>query len=91
MANAQLIAENVMRAQADREASTNRVMEATVYNEKLVKVLTLIGVAEVAIEDYTPNDVELHDVTSGEYRRQLDSAKEKYNQATEEICGYSRN
>ena len=69
MANAQLIAENVMRAQADREASTNLGMEAPVYDQKLIKVLTLVGVAEVAIRDYTPDDVEIHDVTDGEYKR----------------------
>ena len=86
MANAQLVAEDVMRAQANKEASTNLGMEAPVYEQKLIKVLTLVGMAEVAIRDYTPDDIEIHDVTDGEYRRQLEGTHEKYEQAQGEIC-----
>ena len=42
--------------------------------------------AEVAIDDYTEDDVELPDATNGEYLRQLESAHVKYDRAQEEIC-----
>ena len=86
MANAQLIAEDVMRAQANEEASTNLGMEAPVYEQKLIKVLTLVGMAEVAIRDYIPDDVEIHNVADGEFRRQLEGTRAKYEQAQAEIC-----
>ena len=56
------------------------------YEEKLIKVCMLVEIAKVAICDYMPGDVEIHDVKDGEFRRLLEGTRAKYEQAQAEIC-----
>ena len=75
MANAQLFANNVMGAQANEDAPINLDMEAPLYEEKMIKVRTLVEIAKATIGDYTPSDVEMHDVMDGEFRRLLEDIR----------------
>ena len=86
MANVQLLANDIMGAQANEDAPINLSMEAHLYEEKLIKVRTLVEIAKVGIHDYMPSDVEIHDVKDGEYRRLLEGTYAKYEQAQAEIC-----
>ena len=86
MANVQLSADNIMGAQADEDAPVNLDMDALLYKQKMIKVRTLVEIAKATIGDYTPSDVEMHDVMDGEFRRLLEDIHTRYVLAQAEIC-----
>ena len=53
---------------------------------KMVNIVKLVQMVDVAISDYTEEDVEFHDVANGEHLRQLQRVRDKYDRTQEEIC-----
>ena len=56
------------------------------YQERLVKIASLIHLVDVAIADYGEVDVEIHDVRYDLHKEELMKAREAYVNASQEIC-----
>ena len=60
-------------------------MEAAEYDEKRVNIVKQVQVVDLAINDYTDEDVEPYDVVDGEHLRQLQRIHDKYDLAQGDI------
>ena len=70
----------------DPEAAKMAEMEAAEYVKKRVNIVKQVQVVDLAINDYTDEDVEPYDVANGEHLRQLQRTRDKYDLAQGEIC-----
>merc|ERR1712105_390358 len=61
-------------------------MDDPAYQERLVKIASLIHLVDVAIADYGETDVEIHDVRNDLHKEELKKAREVYVSASQEIC-----
>ena len=61
-------------------------MDEPTYQERLLKIASLVNMVDVAITDYGERDVEIHDVKNDEYKDQLGKTRERYERASQEIC-----
>merc|ERR1712105_31752 len=61
-------------------------MDDPAYQERLVKIASLIHLVDVAIADYGETDVEIHDVRNDLHKEELKKACEAYVSASQEIC-----
>ena len=61
-------------------------MDEPTYQERLLKIASLVNMVDVAITDYGEKDVEIHDVRNDEYKDQLGKARKRYERASQEIC-----
>ena len=67
----------------DPEAAKMAEMEAAEYDKKRVNVVKQVQVVDLAINDYTDEDVEPYDVANGEHLRKLQRIRDKYDLAQE--------
>ena len=65
----------------DTEAAKMAEMEAAEYDVKRVNIVKQVQVVDLAINDYTDEDVEPYDVVDGEHLRQLQRIHDKYDRA----------
>merc|ERR1712105_327978 len=61
-------------------------MDNPVYQERLLKIASLINMVDVAIADYGEGDVEIHDIRNDLHKEELKKACEAYVLASQEIC-----
>merc|ERR1712105_128896 len=90
----QTVARKANRRHAVATESTNEepvfvdmaAMDDPAYQERLVKIASLIHLVDVAIADYRETDVEIHDVRNDLHKEELKKAREAYVSASQEIC-----
>ena len=61
-------------------------MEAADYDARMVDIAKLVRMADLAINFYTEEDVDIHDAIRGEHLKELAHTRERYDRAQEEIC-----
>ena len=61
-------------------------MDAAEYDARMVDIAKLVRMAELAINFYTEEDVDIHDAMHGEHLVELRRTRDRYDRATEEIC-----
>ena len=80
------VAKKANRRRAVATESTNEepvfvdmaAMDDPMYQERLVKIASLIHLVDVAIADYREADVEIHDVRYDLHKEELKKAREAY-------------
>ena len=60
-------------------------MEAAEYDARMVNIVKLVRVADLAISYYTEEDVDTDDAVHGEYLRELERIRDKYDRAQRDI------
>ena len=61
-------------------------MDAAEYEDRMHSIAKLVRMAELAIDFYTEEDVDVHDAMRGEHLVELRRTRDRYDRATEEIC-----
>ena len=61
-------------------------MDAAELEARMVAIEKLVRMAEIAIDFYTVEDVDVHDAMRGEHLVELRRTRDRYDRATEEIC-----
>ena len=69
----------------DPEAAKMAEMDAAEYVKKRVNIVKQVLVVDLAINDYTDEDVEPYDVANGEHLRKLQRIRDKYDRAQGDI------